>query len=45
VIPAIAPIVETVGASEILHLRVQRICPIEGGALPGMERVGLPVAS
>jgi len=44
-VASVAPVIEVVGRTEILEVRIQRIRAAEGGTLAGVERVGLPVAS
>jgi hypothetical protein len=36
VIAAVAPVIEIVGPAEILHLSIERIGSVKGGALAGM---------
>src|SRR5579864_91158 len=43
-VATLAPVVEVVGTTEILHLGVEPVCTLHRRALPGVHRIGLPVA-
>ena len=43
-ITCVDPVIEIVRAAQVFHLSSQRVGSLEGGALSGMNGIGLPVA-